>query len=242
MIFEDENFTWIDRSKPSNPRPLENNFINELNRCKDHKRMRNEDLLLSKNKALLAYQAEKLLPEKNLTDGGSNLNFTQSVTEILTNFGGLKYFDKLMPFDTIVAKLKQFQLNHIRKYILEFIREKEAEKVSEGEDEIAFRGKYFLQWAEALYARESLLPKMKALMKKVLTVTPEETKKLLNAVLKSSETLIAERASFFTLPYLEQMIFQQSRLAHERDVQGDGPIMDKLRDEEEHVINSTFIL
>ena len=129
MIFEDENYTYHDRSKSSHQRSQENNFINELNRARDHKKLRADDLVLSKSKALLALQAEKLHPEKNATAMGStNLNFTQTIAEILTNFAGPNNFEKLMPADAVVSKLKQLQLNTIRKYILEFIKQHRGDK------------------------------------------------------------------------------------------------------------------
>ena len=129
MIFDDENYTYQDRSKTSNPKSQENNFINELNRAKDHKKLR-ADVLLLLSKSRVLYQAEKLLTGIALTDNNAtNLNFTQTVREILTNFGGPKNPDKLMASDTVTSKLKQLQLNTIRKYILEFIEQKGGDKV-----------------------------------------------------------------------------------------------------------------
>ena len=106
----------------------------------------------------------------------------------------------------------------------------------DGEDEICSKGKYFLQWGEALHARESLLPKMKALMKRVITATPEEIKKHLNAVLKTSESLFADRMFLSTLPSEAQIAFRESEVGR-RTNHKELPTTHRLMDEEANVNN-----
>ena len=50
--------------------------------------------------------------------------------------------------------------------------------------------------------------------KKVITTSPEETKKLLSAVFKTSEMLLEEKTRLFILPAVPQIILPQSRYGH----------------------------
>jgi len=119
IVFEDENFNYLEAtSKRRGSKKIENAFINEINRTKEHKTMKAQD---SKNKPFSAAAKDAWTLQKKISDA-SPLNFTQCVTEIFKNFYvPTKDLDQFMPFEQIVKQIKLLQPNATRKYILEFI-------------------------------------------------------------------------------------------------------------------------
>lgn len=116
--------------KRSNSRRTENTFISDINRSEFHQKLKAPDTNAGKwfySSLMKEWPTPKI--RRDISSVPKDVSFTASVKNILNSFYiSPAQMEKIMPmpFDIIVKKLKQLQLNAVRPYILEYMKENSA--------------------------------------------------------------------------------------------------------------------